>query len=76
MGLALALLLAQFDQSFHTVDELRDLGLPVAGSISLIVVSSRRSQVIAVVSFAVALMLLGAIYVGLMVRLIRASSGN
>ena len=43
---------------------------------SLIVVSSRRSQVIAVVSFAVALMLLGAIYVGLMVRLIRASSGN
>lgn len=76
IGLALALLLAQFDQSFHTVDELRDLGLPVAGSISLIVVSSRRSQVIAVISFAFALLCLGAIYVGLMVRLIRATSGN
>ena len=76
MGLALALLLAQFDQSFHTVDELRDLGLPVAGSISLIVVSSRRSQVIAVISFAFALVCLGAIYVGLMVRLYRATSGN
>lgn len=76
LGLVLALLLAQFDQSFHTVDELRDLGLPVAGSISLIVVSSRRSQMIAAVTFSLALMVLGAVYFGLMYRLIKATAGT
>ncbi len=75
IGLGLAILLAQFDQSFHTVDELRDLGLPVAGSISLIVVSSRRSQLIAALSFSVALMMLGSVYIGLVVRLTKASGG-
>lgn len=75
IGLALAILLAQFDQSFHTVDELRDLGLPVAGSISLIVVSSRRSQLIAALSFSVALMMLGSVYIGLVVRLTKTSGG-
>jgi polysaccharide chain length determinant protein (PEP-CTERM system associated) len=75
IGLALAILLAQFDQSFHTVDELRDLGLPVAGSISLIVVSSRRSQLIAALSFTVALMMLGSVYIGLVVRLTKTTGG-
>ena len=75
IGFALAILLAQFDQSFHTVDELRDLGLPVAGSISLIVVSSRRSQLIAVLSFSIALMMLGSVYIGLVVRLTKTSGG-
>ena len=76
LGFALALLLAQFDQSFHTVDELRDLGLPVAGSISLIVVSSRRTQVMAVLSFSVALLVLGSVYLGLMYRLVKATAGS
>ena len=75
IGFALAILLAQFDQSFHTVDELRDLGLPVAGSISLIVVSSRRSQLIAALSFSVALMALASVYIGLVVRLTKSSGG-
>ncbi len=75
IGLGLAILLAQFDQSFHTVDELRDLGLPVAGSISLIVVSSRRSQLIAALSFSLALMMLGSVYIGLVVRLTKATGG-
>ena len=75
IGLALAILLAQFDQSFHTVDELRDLGLPVAGSISLIVVSSRRSQLLAALSFSIALMMLGSVYIGLVVRLTKTAGG-
>ena len=75
IGLALAILLAQFDQSFHTVDELRDLGLPVAGSISLIVVSSRRSQLLAALSFSIALMMLGSVYIGLVVRLTKTTGG-
>ena len=32
--MGLALLLAQFDQSFHSTDELRDLGFPVVGGVS------------------------------------------
>ena len=35
-GLGLALLLVQFDQSFHTTDDLRGLGYPVVGGVSLL----------------------------------------
>lgn len=71
LGLGLALLLAQFDQSFHTLDELRDLGLPVAGSISMVAVSSPGARIISVVSFTVALVVLLGIYGGLLFRLVR-----
>lgn len=72
-GLGLALLLAQFDQSFHTLDELREFGLQVAGSISLISVTSRSGAVVTVVSFSMAFLLLGAVYVGLMVRMLKST---
>jgi polysaccharide chain length determinant protein (PEP-CTERM system associated) len=72
-GFGLALLLAQFDQSFHTLDELREFGLQVAGSISLIAVTSRTSIIVNVVSFSMAFMLLGAVYVGLLVRMLKST---
>lgn len=72
-GFALALLLAQFDQSFHTLDELRDFGLPVAGSISLIAVTSRTGRMVSAFSFAMALTLLVSVYGGLLLRLLKTT---
>jgi polysaccharide chain length determinant protein (PEP-CTERM system associated) len=72
-GLALALLLAQFDQSFHTLDELRDFGLPIAGSISLIAVTSRTGRMVSAFSFAMALTLLVSVYGGLLLRLLKTT---
>jgi len=71
LGVGLALLLAQFDQSFHTLDELRDLGLPVAGSISMVAVTSPGARIISVVSFTMAIVLLLGVYGGLLYRLVR-----
>ena len=68
-GAALAVLLVQFDQSFHTIDELRDLGLPVAGGISLLNVAVTRGRLASVFAFGMALVLLGALYAGLIYRL-------
>jgi uncharacterized protein involved in exopolysaccharide biosynthesis len=68
-GAALAVLLVQFDQSFHTIDELRDLGLPVAGGISLLNVAVTRGRLASAFAFSMALVLLGALYAGLMYRL-------
>jgi uncharacterized protein involved in exopolysaccharide biosynthesis len=72
LGVGLALLLAQFDQSFHTLDELRDLGLPVAGSISMVAVTSPSARIISVMSFTMAIVLLLGVYGGLLFRLARA----
>jgi len=68
-GAALAVLLVQFDQSFHTIDELRDLGLPVAGGISLLNVAVTRGRLASAFAFSMALVLLGALYAGLLYRL-------
>ena len=69
-GLAVAVLLVQFDQSFHTIDELRDLGLPVAGGVSLLNVSVTRGRLMTVLTFGMSLILLGAVYGGLLWRML------
>ncbi|MCW3476915.1 XrtA system polysaccharide chain length determinant [Limobrevibacterium gyesilva] len=69
-GIGLAVLLVQFDQSFHTIDELRDLGLPVAGGVSMLNVSVTRGRVAAVFAFGLSLILLGAVYAGLVYRML------
>ncbi len=73
-GAALALLLVQLDQSFHSTDDLRDLGFPVVGGVSLLAVSvpfARR--LFSVGSFALAVAVPGLIYGGLVLRLLRGS---
>ncbi len=70
-GAAVSVLLVQFDQSFHTIDELRELGLPVAGGVSLLNVTVSRGRLASVMLFALSLMLLGGIYAGLIYRLTR-----
>jgi len=74
VGIGLAMLLAQFDQSFHTLDELRDLGLPVAGSISMVAVTSPTARLISIVTFTLALIVLLAVYSGLIYRLIKVGA--
>ena len=73
LGTGLALLLAQFDQSFHTLDELRDIGLPVAGSISMVAITSPGARVISIVSFTLAIVVLLGVYGGLLFRLSRTA---
>ena len=63
----------QLDQSFHTTDDLRNLGYPVVGGVSLLgatVPFFRR--LISYSTFAVALILPCLVYGGLLVRLIRS----
>ena len=74
-GIAIAVLLVQFDQSFHTIDELRDLGLPVAGGVSLLNVTVTRGRLASVMMFSLSLLLLGAIYGGLLYRMARLPGG-
>lgn len=74
-GIGLALLLVQLDQSFHTTDDLRHLGYPVVGGVSLLgaaVPVMRR--VITVSSFTAAILLPCIIYGGLLIRLIRSGA--
>jgi len=72
-GVGLALLLVQMDQSFHTVEDLRDMGFPVVGGVSLVgraMPLARR--VLTASAFAVAASAPIIFYSGLLMRLIRA----
>lgn len=74
-GLGLALCLVQLDQSFHTTDDLRSLGFPVVGGVSLLgaaVPFFRRA--FSVSTFAIAVVAPCLIYGGLLVKLLRSGS--
>ncbi|HEY5300651.1 MAG TPA: XrtA system polysaccharide chain length determinant [Acetobacteraceae bacterium] len=73
-GLAAAVLLAQFDRSFGTLDDLRALGLPVLGGLSTMGGPSLRRRAVVVGQFAVAIVLLIGIYGGLLMHILRASN--
>ena len=71
-GGALAFLLVQMDQSFHSLEDLRMLGFPVVGGVSMLAASvpfSRR--LIGVASFALALAVPAVVYGGLLIRLLK-----
>lgn len=74
-GIGAGLLLQQFDTSFHTLEELRGLGLPVLGSVSLL--AARRPlarRLVPAVGFTLGLLLLCAIYGGLLLHLLHKSA--
>ncbi len=73
-GLAIPMLLSQLDRSFWVVEDLRSLGLPVLGGISMLASISWRRRLMAVTSFAIAVIVLIGLYGGLMIRLLRASA--
>ncbi len=74
-GLAAAVMLVQFDQSYHTIDELRDLGLPVAGGISLLNVTVTRGRLASVMVFSLSVLLLGGVFGALLYRISRSPGG-
>ncbi len=74
MGIGVPVLLMQFDSSFHSIEDLRRLELPVIGGVSLIAnaVSWRvRATQIAIVT--AGLIVLGGVYGGLMLRMATAA---
>ncbi len=76
-GIASGLLLQQFDTSFHTIEELRALGLPVVGSISLVTARvPLHRRLMPAAGFAVALLLLCALYGGLLLRLLHQTAAG
>ena len=74
-GAGLALLLAQLDQSFHSIDDLRDLGFPVVGGVSMLAVAVPLARrVVRLGLFAAAVALPFVFYSGLLVRLLRKAA--
>ena len=69
-GIGFAMMLLQFDSSFQTMDELRKLDLPVAGSISMIAATVPfHRRMASFGGFAVGVLLLCAVWGGLVYRL-------
>lgn len=73
-GVAVPMLLSQLDRSFWVVEDLRSLGLPVLGGISMLTSISWRRRLLAVTSFAIAVIVLVGLYGGLMLRLLHSST--
>ena len=70
-GGALAILLVQFDQSFHSLEEIRSLGYTVVGGVSLLAASiPLRRRVASLGAFACAVLLPIIIYGGLAARIL------
>jgi hypothetical protein len=69
IGFGMAVLLLQFDRSFHSIEDLRELGLPVVGGISMLGVAvPMRQRLFALATFAMAVLLLCVVYGGLLYR--------
>jgi polysaccharide chain length determinant protein (PEP-CTERM system associated) len=70
-GLGLTMVFGQFDKSFATPDDLRNLGLPVLGGISILGLAPLRQRLMVVARFGLALVVLVIAYGGLMVHILR-----
>lgn len=73
-GFVIVLLLGQMDRSFNTVDDLRSLGLPVLGGISVIRNRSIFRRLMLFMRFASAVGVLVMIYGGLLLHIMRSSA--
>ena len=73
-GVGLTILFGQLDRSFSTVDELRNLGLPVLGGISVLGLIPFRQRLMAVMRFGSAVAVLVGVYGGLMLHILRSAA--
>ena len=73
-GVGMTILFGQLDRSFSTVDELRGLGLPVLGGISVLGMVPLRQRLLAVMRFGAAVAVLVCIYGGLVVHILRSAA--
>jgi polysaccharide chain length determinant protein (PEP-CTERM system associated) len=74
IGAGMTILLSQFDSSFSSVDELRTLGLPVLGGISVLGLAPLRQRLMGVLRFGAAVAVLVGIYGGLIVHVLRSAA--
>ena len=73
-GAGLTVLFGQLDRSFSTVDELRNLGLPVLGGISVLGLIPLRQRLLVVVRFGASVAVLVGVYGGLVVHILRSAA--
>jgi polysaccharide chain length determinant protein (PEP-CTERM system associated) len=71
-GLGMTVLFGQLDRSFSSVDELRTLGLPVLGGISILGLAPLRQRLMTVMRFGAAVLV--GIYGGLIVHTLRSAA--
>jgi polysaccharide chain length determinant protein (PEP-CTERM system associated) len=74
VGLGVTVLFGQLDRSFSSVDELRALGLPVLGGISILGMAPFRQRLMTAMRFGVAVAVLMIVYGGLMVHILRRAA--
>src|SRR5271165_3738088 len=74
VGLGMTVLFGQLDRSFSSVDELRTLGLPVLGGISVLGMAPFRQRLMTALRFGVAVAVLMVVYGGLMVHILRTAA--
>jgi polysaccharide chain length determinant protein (PEP-CTERM system associated) len=73
-GIGMTVVFGQFDRSFATVDDLRALGLPVLGGISVLGLMPLRQRFMSVLRFSAAVGILVCIYGGLLVHILRSAA--
>ncbi|WP_428493286.1 XrtA system polysaccharide chain length determinant [Rhodopila sp.] len=73
-GVGVTVLLAQLDRSFATADDLRGLGLPVLGGISILTLVPLRRRLMAAFRVATAVALLVCIYSGLVLHILHSTA--
>ena len=73
-GLGVTILFGQMDSSFSSVDELRALGLPVLGGISVLGLTPFRQRLMIGLRFGAAVAVLVGAYGGLMVHVLRSAA--
>jgi len=74
VGVGIAFLLSQFDRSFHTIEDLRDLGLPVLGGISLLGAAISPRRVVSTIGFCAGLLALVVVFGGLVAYVLRTQA--
>jgi polysaccharide chain length determinant protein (PEP-CTERM system associated) len=73
-GIVFTILLGQLDRSFSTVDQLRELGLPVLGGISILGQPPLLQRMLVVARFTAAVVALVGVYGGLMAYTLRVAA--
>jgi len=74
VGLGMTVLFGQLDRSFSSVDELRTLGLPVLGGISVLGMAPFRQRLMTALRFGTAVAVLMVVYGGLMIHILRSAA--
>jgi polysaccharide chain length determinant protein (PEP-CTERM system associated) len=74
IGLGITVLFGQLDRSFSSVEELRTLGLPVLGGISVLGMAPLRQRMMTALRFSAAVVVLMAVYGVVMVHILRSAA--